>query len=191
MIETLGAAGYYQGGPELGIELVVSGVSHRSRNRYQAFNRHKTRAFNTLVHQLERGGLMHTDHIQWFQAGDGLAPMGVKMIGVFCQFIRPMDFIDPQKYIAGFQHLPNVVPGFGSLEFNADKVSMRVPPLLGDLIQKGEKPGLDTFFPQATNQLGGFSDGCHRLAAATTVGRGNEKALIREMDIRLGQVSPI
>jgi hypothetical protein len=41
---------------------------------------------------------------------------------------------------------------------------------------------MDTFFPQATNRLGGFSDGCHSLAAATTLGRGKEVALIQTME---------
>jgi single-stranded-DNA-specific exonuclease len=115
--------------------------------------------------------------------------MGVKMIGVFCHFIRRMDFIDPDKYIVGFQHLPDEVPGFGRIAFNADKISMRVPPLLANRIRTGVMPGLDTFFPQATVRLGGFSDGCHGLAAATTLYRGNETALIDEMERILGETT--
>jgi hypothetical protein len=36
--------------------------------------------------------------------------------------------------------------------------------------------------PEATNKLGGFSDACHTLTAATTVTIGKEEALIEEME---------
>jgi hypothetical protein len=42
--------------------------------------------------------------------------------------------------------------------------------------------GLDILLPRATNKLGGFSDACHSLTAATTVAIGQEEALIEEME---------
>jgi hypothetical protein len=42
--------------------------------------------------------------------------------------------------------------------------------------------GLNVFLPQATNKLGGFSDACHTLTAATTVAIGKEEELIDEME---------
>jgi single-stranded DNA-specific DHH superfamily exonuclease len=182
MIETLGAAGYYQGGAELGIECLVDGFSGRARDRFKALESFKKSAFNRMVKRLKAGGLNQSTSIQWFHAGNEFMPMGVKIIGLFCQYIRRMDFVDAHKYIAGFQRLPDEVPGFGRVNFNADKISMRVPPLLATRIRKGQQPGLDTFFAQATNRLGGFSDGCHSLAAATTLGRGKEEALIQAME---------
>ena len=182
VIETLGAAGYYQGGPELGIECLVNGISDRARDRFTALESVKISAFSRMVKRLKAGGLNQSARIQWFHAGTEFMPMGVKIIGVFCQYIRRMDFVDAHKYIAGFQRLPDEVPGFGRVNFNADKISMRVPPLLAAQIQKGRQPGLDTFFPQATNRLGGFSDGCHSLAAATTLGCGKEEMLIQTME---------
>jgi hypothetical protein len=182
MIETLGAAGYYQGGPELGIECLTSGFSDRARDRFAALESIKRSAFERMVKRLKAGGLYQSSRIQWFHAGDAFMPMGVKMIGIFCQYIRTMKFIDRHKYIVGFQSLPDEVPGFGRVNFDADKISMRVPPQLAAQIRKGRQPGLDTFFPQATNRLGGFSDGCHSLAAATTLGRGKEEILIQAME---------
>lgn len=182
MIETLGAAGYYQGGPELGIECLVDGFSHRARERFNSLESLKVSAFNRMVKRLQAGHLNQSNSIQWFHAGDEFMPMGVKIIGVFCQYIRRMDFVDAHKYIVGFQRLPDEVPGFGHVKFNADKISMRAPPQLAARIRKGQQPGMDTFFPQATNRLGGFSDGCHSLAAATTLGRGKEVALIQTME---------
>jgi hypothetical protein len=36
--------------------------------------------------------------------------------------------------------------------------------------------------PEATDKLGGFSDACHSLTAATTVAIGKEEKLIEEME---------
>jgi len=123
-----------------------------------------------------------TPHLQWVNVANRFAPMGVKMIGVLCYEIRNMDFIDPQKYIAGFQIIPNEIPGFGPIAFDEVKISMRVPAALEQLIKDEKAPPLNTFLPEATNRLGGFSDACHRLAAATTIAIGKEKALIHEME---------
>jgi single-stranded-DNA-specific exonuclease len=113
--------------------------------------------------------------------------MGVKMIGLFCEVIKGMDFIDPRKYIAGFQRIPDQVPGFGPVSFNGVKVSMRVPALLEGEITASRAVGLHILLPEATNRLGGFSDACHSLTAATTVALGKEEALIQEMEKILAQ----
>ena len=42
--------------------------------------------------------------------------------------------------------------------------------------------GLDILLPEATHTLGGFSDACHSLTAATTVAIGKEEALIKQME---------
>jgi hypothetical protein len=47
--------------------------------------------------------------------------------------------------------------------------------------------GLNILLPEATNKLGGFSDACHSLTAATTVAIGKEEALIQEMEYILNK----
>jgi hypothetical protein len=42
--------------------------------------------------------------------------------------------------------------------------------------------GLNILLPEATTRLGGFSDACHSLTAATTVAIGKEEKLIEEME---------
>ncbi len=59
---------------------------------------------------------------------------------------------------------------------------MRVSPGLADRIRNGRAMGLDVLLPEATRRLGGFTDACHSLAAATTVPIGKEAALIEEME---------
>jgi single-stranded-DNA-specific exonuclease len=49
-------------------------------------------------------------------------------------------------------------------------------------IRAGKTMGLDVLLPEATNKLGGFSDACHTLTAATTVAIGKEEQLIEEME---------
>jgi hypothetical protein len=126
--------------------------------------------------------LKKTQHIQWFHVGKRLFPMGVKMIGAFCDAIKDTDLIDPLKYLAGFQVIPDEIPGFGTIAFNEVKISMRVSPYMEGEIRAGRALGLNTFLPEATSRLGGFSDACHSLTAATTVAIGKEEKLIEEME---------
>jgi hypothetical protein len=108
--------------------------------------------------------------------------MGVKMIGVFCDAIKNSEDVDPQRYLAGFQIIPNEIPGYGAIEFNEVKISMRVSRQIEADIRADKKMGLNILLPEATNRLGGFSDACHSLTAATTVAIGKEEALIQEME---------
>ena len=54
-----------------------------------------------------------------------------------------------------------------------------------NMIKAEKVAALNTFLPEATNRLGGFSDACHRLAAATTIAIGKEEVLIDEMEMIL------
>ena len=178
----LGGAGYYHKGPDMGVKVCLDGISTESNRMMEEFKTIKTRVFDTEIEKLKRGDLKKTSHIQWFHVKERFSPMGVSMIGNFCYTIRNMDFIDPRKYIAGFQVIPDEIPGFGHIDFNEAKVSMRIPSYLEDKIKEGSTAPLNTFLPEATNNLGGFSDACHRLAAATTLAIGKEEELIEEME---------
>ena len=181
-LEIMGAVGYYQNGPALGVQVCLEGIFTKSDQMVERLKIIKSNIFDAEIARLQRGFLKNTAHLQWFHVENRFSPMGVKMIGAFCQDIRKMDFIDPQKYIAGFQIVPNQIPGFGPIAFNEVKISMRVPADLEQMIKEEKVPPLNTFLPDATNRLGGFSDACHRLAAATTVSIGKEEALINEME---------
>ncbi len=186
-LEILGAVGYYQGGPDLGVQVCLEGISSESDQMVERLKAIKSIAFDTEIARLQRGSLKNTTHIQWLHVENRFSPMGVKMIGVFCQEIRKLNFIDPQKYIAGFQVIPNEIPGFREIRFDEVKISMRVPPNLEEEIKLENAEPLNTFLPEATSRLGGFSDACHRLAAATTLAIGKEEELIAEMERILGK----
>ena len=185
-LDVLGGGGYYRGGPDAAVGVCLEGLSAGSRRLLAELQEIQDAAFDAELARLRDGALHQTPNIQWCHVEDRFAPMGVKMIGKFCEVLALSDFIDPRKYIAGFQNLANEIPGFGPIRFDQVKISMRASPVLEDEIIAGRMPGMNTFLPEATNRLGGFSDACHRLSAATTVAVGRESDLIGEMQRILG-----
>ncbi len=181
ILDTLGGVGYYQDGTARGIEVCRSGISPELKEYIEKLNRKKEAIFSHEIKLLKKN-IQTTEHIQWFTVDKRFQPMGIKMIGVFCTLIKEMDFLDTSKYLAGFQPVPDEVPGFGDISFNSTKISMRVSEFLTEQIRADKIPGLNSFLPEATGRLGGFSDACHRLSAATIIKPGQEALLIREMD---------
>ena len=181
-LDTLGAAGYYQNGPDMGIKVILEGTTPETDQILQELKAVQASAFEEEIRRIKSGALKKTDHIQWFQVENRFNPMGVKMIGVFCDAIKNSDFIDPKRYVAGYQIIPNEIPGFGPIPMGDVKISMRVSAFMEEEIRSGRSMGLNILLPEATNKLGGFSDACHSLTAATTVAIGKEEALIEEME---------
>jgi single-stranded-DNA-specific exonuclease len=186
-LDTLGAAGFYQRGPDIGVEVCLEGTTPESDRMLEELKKVQAKAFEKEIARIKSGALKKTPNIQWFHVENRFSPMGVKMIGVFCDTIKNMDFIDPRRYLAGFQIIPNKIPGFGPITFNDVKISMRVSAQMEEQIRAGKIMGLDILLPEATNKLGGFSDACHTLTAATTVAIGKEERLIEEMEKILGE----
>ena len=182
ILDTLGAAGYYSGGADRGIDLCLNGFFPETLGIAGDLRRGQDETFLREVELLKTGGLRTTEHLQWFDVEKRFAPMGVKMIGVFCSTIKEMDFLDHSKYLAGFQTVPDEVPGFGRIDFDSTKISMRVSRELTEKIRSGTIPGLSSFLPEATLNIGGFADACHGLSAATTVRIGQEAELIAEVE---------
>jgi single-stranded-DNA-specific exonuclease len=181
-LDLLGGVGYYQHGPDMGLRVCLEGVSAESDRMVEELKATRTKLFDKEITRLRLGAMRQAPHIQWFNVEKRFFPMGVKMIGAFCDAIKDTDLIDPQKYLAGFQVIPDEIPGFGSMAFNEVKISMRVSPHLEAGIRAGRAMGLNILLPEATSRLGGFSDACHSLTAATTVAVGKEEALIAEME---------
>jgi hypothetical protein len=180
-LDTVGGVGYYSDGASRGVAICRSGLDGANESYIKELIKQKDLIFSRETERLKKE-IQTTDHLQWFDVEDRFQPMGIKMIGVFCNNIKDSDFLDETKYLAGFQHVPDRVPGFGDIAFNSTKISMRVSKYLTEKIRAGEKPGLDSFLPEATSHLGGFSDACHGLSAATTVRIGEEEQLIREIE---------
>jgi hypothetical protein len=181
-LDVLGGVGYYQDGPGMGVKVCLEGISPESDRMVEELKAVRSRLFDEEIARLRAGALRPAPHIQWFHVESRLFPMGVKMVGAFCDAIRTTDLIDPHKYIAGFQIIPDEIPDFGSIGFDQVKISMRVSPFMEGEIRAGRAMGLNVLLPEATSRLGGFSDACHSLTAATTVASGKEEHLIDEME---------
>jgi single-stranded-DNA-specific exonuclease len=188
-LDVLGGVGYYKHGPDAAIKVCLEGQSPESDALVEDFKSIRTRVFDEEISRLDGGDMRQAPHIQWFHVQKRFFPMGVKMIGAFCDAIRETAHVDPGKYIAGFQIIPDEIPGFGEIRFNQVKISMRVSPALEQEIRGGRAMGLNILLPEATDRLGGFSDACHSLTAATTVAIGKEERLIQEMEKILGGAS--
>ncbi|MGD8467195.1 MAG: hypothetical protein PVI49_01660, partial [Desulfobacterales bacterium] len=156
-LDTLGAAGYYQNGPDMGIKVCLEGASPESDRMLDKLQAVQNKAFEKEISKIQSDGLTKTTHIQWFHVKNRFSPMGVKMIGVFCDAIKNTKDVDPHRYLAGFQIIPNEIPGFGPIEFNEVKISMRVSKQIEAEIRADKKMGLNILLPEATNKLGGFS----------------------------------
>ena len=185
-LTTLGAAGYAMGGPALGVRTLLSGPSQEYEEKLAQLEALKRERFEVALARLKAGALRQGRHVQWFSVGDAFSPMGVKIIGEFCMEIRDLPFVDPEKYIAGFQDQPAEIPGLGRFDWDLVKVSMRVPTPLEERIVAGERPGLAWLLPEAALRVGGTIDACHDYAAASLIPRGREEELVAAMDELVG-----
>jgi len=181
-LDTFGGTGYHRGGPEIGIGVCLEGPSPESDGVLEELRTLQDRLFNEEIRRLREEGWRQTQHVQWLHVTSRFMPMGVKMIGAFLDTVRNTGDVDPDRYLAGFQVIPDEIPGIGSFDFNQVKISMRVSDPMEERIRSGDVLGLDILLPEATTRVGGFSDACHSLTAATTVAVGREEQLIEEME---------
>lgn len=182
MLDTAGGVGYYGKGPEVAVNLLLEGITDENMLFIENLKEVKEEIFSREIERLKKRGLIVGRNIQWFNIKECFKPMGVKMVGIFCNEIAEMDFIDQTKYIAGYQKIPDMIPGFGSIPMGQTKMSMRTSKALSKDILHKKMPGIDRFLPQATINLGGFADACHSIAAAVTITVGKEQELIEEAE---------
>jgi len=182
-VTTLGGVGYYSDGPDLGVRVCLEGLFPEAEQRLGELRITQKKAYQETTARLMEDGFQETEYIQWFTVGDDFSPMGVKIIGEYCWDIRNEGFIDPEKYIVGFQHMSPVIPGLGAFDWSQTKASMRLPtPLERKILVDRTMPGLSYLVPEAARQVGGSIDACHDYTAATIVDIGVESALIAAMD---------
>jgi len=182
-VTTFGGVGYYADGPDLGVRVCLEGLFPQARRRLEELRRTQQAAYEMTTSKLRREGLRETEHIQWFSVGDDFSPMGVKIIGEYCWDIRNESFINPDKYIVGFQNMAQEVPGVGAFEWAQTKASMRLPtPLEHKILIDHSMPGLAYLVPEAAKQVGGSIDACHDYTAATIVDIGQEEPLVKAME---------
>jgi len=180
-LQIMGAVGYYEGGPELGVQASLQGISERVKQKIDEWEEKRKSVNKQLIIRLYRERLKETPHIQWFDAGDMYKGMGTKVIGQFCSYLSyQAKLIRPNKYIMGFVDVPPEVPGWGRLKGKLVKVSVRVPKGLHSLIDQGKMLGAVDLLLKASEGFG-VADG-HKHAANVVISNDKKEILIKNAD---------
>jgi hypothetical protein len=180
-LQVLGAVGYYEGGPEMGIKACLDGVDVAVEEKIKVLEERRKEVNRTLLSKLYREGLKETEHIQWFDAGDMYKGMGTKVIGQFCSFLSyQARLIKPNKYILGFINVPQEIPKWGKLKEKFVKASVRIPKQLQKMIDAGEMPGAVDLLEKASEAFG-VADG-HQYAANVVLPEDKKLVLLENAE---------
>ena len=180
-LQILGAAGYYEGGPEMGIKACLEGLSKEITEKANALEAKRKEANRRLLGRLYHERLKETKHIQWFDAGNMYTGMGTKVIGQFCSFLSyQMRLIKPNKYILGFMNVQPEIPGWGKLKKKFAKASLRVPKPMKTDIENGKLPGAVNLLERASEGFG-VADG-HQYAASAILPMDKKLVLIENAE---------
>lgn len=180
-LQILGAVGYYDGGPELGVQASLEGISEGIKQKIDEWEEKRKVVNKQLILRLYRERLKETPHIQWFDAGDMYKGMGTKVIGQFCSFLSyQAKLIKPDKYIFGLVNVPPQVPSWGLLKGEWVKVSVRVPKRLHELIDQGKMLGAVDLLVKASEGFG-VADG-HKYAANVVVPADKKETLLKNVE---------
>jgi len=138
-LQVLGAVGYYEGGPELGVKACLEGVTEEVDKLVKELEARRKKINKRLLARLYRERLRETTYLQWFDAGKMYSGMGTKVIGQFCSFLSYQSrLVKPNKYIFGFVDVPDEIPGWGKLKTVLAKASVRTPKAMRSLIDEGK-----------------------------------------------------
>jgi len=180
-LQILGAVGYYDSGPELGVQASLEGITAQVKRKIDEWEEKRKSVNKQLLGRLYRERLKETEHLQWFDAGNMYRGMGTKVIGQFCSFLSYQTrLVKPNKYILGFVNVPPEVPGWGKLKGSLAKVSVRVPRNLHTLIEGGKMPGAVDLLLKASEGFG-VADG-HKYAANVVVPADMKEALLENAE---------
>jgi len=181
-LQILGAVGYYDGGPPMGLQACLIGITDQVKKKIDEWEEKRKNVNKRIIGWLYRQRLKETEHLQWFDAGDLYKGMGTKVIGQFCSFLSYQTrLIKPNKYILGFMNVLPAVPGWqGKLKGPLVKVSVRVPKTLHELIDKGEMLSAIGLFLKASGGFG-VADG-HKYAANVVIPADKKDALLKNAD---------
>jgi len=180
-LQILGAVGYYDGGPKIGINACLEGLSKEAEDKVNVLEATRKEANRRVLGRLYHERLRETERIQWFDAGDMYAGMGTKVIGQFCSFLSyQARLIKPDKYILGFVNVPPEIPGWGKLKEKFVKASVRVPKTMQSLIDSGKMPGAVNLLDKASEGFG-IADG-HQYAASVIVPVDQKQKLLQNAE---------
>lgn len=178
-LNALGSFGYLRGGADVAIKGLREGFDIRYRVSADRFQKEFMECLENWLLNLD---IRNTPYLSWFELPDTFYKFGVKSVGLVCELLLNRKIAPFGKYLAGFQKIPKLIPGLGEITINQSKISMRIPSDLLIKVKNRDAPGLPEILPLATKNVGGFSDGCHLHAGASTVRLGDEQKLIAALD---------
>lgn len=181
-LQILGAVGYYDGGPEIGVQACLTGITSQIKNKISEWEERRKNVNKRIIGWLYRQRLKETEHLQWFDAGDLYKGMGTKVIGQFCSFLSYQTrLIKPDKYIIGLMKVQPEVPGWqGKLKGSLVKISVRVPKILHELIDKGKMANAVELV-RKTSEGFGVADG-HKYAANVIIPVDKREVFLKNAD---------
>ncbi len=181
-ITDLAVNGYNRGGAALAVAFCLKGPTAESRRLATEMRMIQESRFGEEIERIQSRGISSEGEVQWIDVEDRFYPLGLKSIGIFCDEVIKRGLGHGGKYWVGFQNFPAEVPILGKFEGEDTKVSMRVPPVLREEVERREKPNLVEMLPGAAREAGGFAEGCHRFAAACTIPRTGKRALLSALN---------
>jgi single-stranded-DNA-specific exonuclease len=180
-LNVLGSVGYYDQGPQRGVEACIRGFDKTTLEFASTLEEKRKVANSKMLMQIRADGLGQKKQIQWFHAHDNYAGMSGKVVGSFCSYLRYQRQVNPAKYLLGIMNVPAEIPGWGKLPGPLCKVSGRAPQVLSKLIEKGERPALSRILPEACSLTEGFGDG-HSVAASGVFPVGKEEEFLERIE---------
>jgi len=181
LVSELAVNGYSRGGADLAIRFCLEGPTPDVVRFAREMRRVQEERFGKEKERLRLSGISRDGNIQWVDVESRFSPLGLKAIGIFCAEIARTDWVDPDKYILGFQDVRADNPYLGKFDWDETKASLRIPPALHRAISEGRAAPLSEIVPIASEQAGGIADACHRYSAACTIAKKNKKELIRSL----------
>lgn len=190
MLTVLASVGYYQDGPSIALQALEQRNLQKSIEVEKRLEKLRKELNQSLLAKLRKEGLKLSQHVQWFHAADHFKGMGSKVIGSFCSFLSFQRFLQPKRYLLGFMHMSSLIPGWGKLEGKLVKVSLRVPPTLKQLIAKQKMPHAGELLKHAVQAIEGVVGEGHACAASAVLHRGQEEALVEQLDRLISSYKP-
>lgn len=184
-IDALGSAGYFHGGPDIAVKGILEGFD----SRYHAYGRqYQEQYFAALNRFLAEDTLHIKGDLAWFRLPADFQAFGVKTVGLVSQHLADNDERCRDRYVIGFQQIPDRIPGLGDIPLAQVKLSMRVGSGLRPAVLGEERPTIQVLIPRAATVVPAFVDACHRHAGAATIKPGAEQQFVTALGAALNEL---
>lgn len=174
-LNVLGSVGYLSGGPDIAVKGLSESVDE---GFYSYVEKYAGQYWSALEELISSNPLVADREVNWFSLGAAFEKMGVKTVGLICDAMIDRKTCPSDRYLVGFQKIPEAIPGLGIFNFGKIKVSLRTPPLLRKKVDAGEAVPLTELVPKAAKAVGGEPAACHTHAAAANIPVGKEKDFV-------------